>query len=454
VRSVVAWVEHPKARTCLPLSDACGLRLRDGTQRQVSDLASQRMLVRVRQGHGGKDRCVPLAPRVLAWWRESWQPMRPRPGVFPARHRAAPRSPPARQKTVNATVRQSGLAKDAAMPPLRHADATPRLERGVARRVIHARLGHQNLRPTARDTPLTPNAFDVVPATLTALMADRSLCGSTGMPAVADVLRRDGTDSRDRFGEDLLPRHRRAMDALLRCRTEAVGGQLWPCDPGGPDPDVYHSGRHRRGPTGHRLDTDAWRAARRLALLPLPACPVVCTLPPERRVLVRRPQNDLDDSFRRAAAHARIQRAAAPHDVGGLLGVLCVRHPWTRTLTSHPHVPCLVPAGGGSADRPAWRPARTSSLVPVPARSTLVRGLLQALGPQERPDLTIPKSAWTKGGVVYGNPAMPGPELVLHDLGRYVPRIAWTTSRLRSTADGQVSFRSQDAQDQRGKMMT
>jgi hypothetical protein len=433
---------------------ACGLRLREGTQRQVSDIASQRMLVRVRQGNGGKDRFVPLAPRVLELLREYWQHMRPRPWVFPARHRAAPLSPTARQKTLKATVRQSGLAKEAAIHTLRHSDATHLLERGGSRRVIQALLGHKNLRPTARYTPLTPNAFDVVHATLTALMADLSTCGSTGMPEVADVLRRYGTDSRERFGEDLLPSHRRAMDDLLRCRTEALGGQLLPCDHGGPEPDVYHSCRNRRGPKCHRLDTDAWRAERRLALLPVPSCHVVCTRPQELRVLVRRHQNDLYDSFLRAAAHALIQLAADPHDVGGLIGVLCVRHPWTRTLTDHPHVPCLVPAGGVSADRTAWRPARTSSLVPVPARSQLFRGLLQALVHQERPDLTIPKSAWTKGGVVYGNPAMPGTELVLNDRGRYVQRIAWTTSRLLSTEDGQVSFRSQDAQDQRWKMMT
>jgi integrase/recombinase XerD len=126
----------------------------------------------VRQGQGGKDRFVPLALRVLALLREYWQHTRPRPWVFPARHRAAPLSPTSLQKTCKATVRQSGLSKEASIHTLRHSYATHLLERRVSLRVIQALLGHKNLSPTTRSTHLTPNAFDVVHATITALMAD------------------------------------------------------------------------------------------------------------------------------------------------------------------------------------------------------------------------------------------------------------------------------------------
>jgi integrase/recombinase XerD len=89
VRSLLALVEDPKARMCLPLIDACGLRLTEGPQLQVSDIDAQRMLVPVHQGKAGKDRLVPLAPRVLEWLREYWQRQRPRPWVFPARDGSA-----------------------------------------------------------------------------------------------------------------------------------------------------------------------------------------------------------------------------------------------------------------------------------------------------------------------------------------------------------------------------
>jgi hypothetical protein len=274
------------------------------------------------------------------------------------------------------------------------------------------------------------------------------------MPEVADVFRYYGPAYQERFGADLLPSHRRAMDEIIHCRTEALGRHLWPCDHCGQEHDAYHSCRNRSGPKCHRHDTEVWLAERRQELLPVPYFHVVLTLPQELRELVRRHQKDLYDILLRAAAQALILLAADPHDVGGLIGVLCVLHTWTRTLVYHPHVHCLVPAGGVSADRTEWRPARTSSLVPVHALSKLFRGLFLDLVRQERPDLTLPEAVWTKGWVVDGKPTVQGPEKVLNDLGRYVHRIALTNSRMVSIEDGDVCFRYQDSQNHRWHTMT
>jgi hypothetical protein len=274
------------------------------------------------------------------------------------------------------------------------------------------------------------------------------------MPEVADVLRRYGREYLDRFGQDLLPSHRRAMEDLLACRTEALGGHLLQCDHCGQEHYVYHSCRNRSCPTCHRLDTEAWLADRRRELLPVPYFHVVLTLPQELRELVRRHQRDLYDILLRAAAQALITLAADPHDVGGRIGVLCILHTWSRTLAYHPHVHCLVPAGGVSADRTEWRPARPSYLVPVHALAQLFRGLFLALVRQERPDLPLPEAARTKGWVVYCQPTVHGTEQVLHYLGRYVHRIALTNSRIVSIENGHVCFRYQDAQDHRWKSMT
>ena len=193
---------------------------------------------------------------------------------------------------------------------------------------------------------------------------------------------------------------------------------------------------------------------RRQELLPVPYFHVVFTLPQELQELVRRNQKDLYDIWRRAAAQALMKLAADSHDVGGLIGVWGVLHTWTRALAYHPHVHCLVPAGGVSADRTQWRPARTSSLVPVQALSQLFRGLFLDLVRQARPDLTLPESVWGKGWVVYGKPTVQGTEPVLKYLGRYVHRIALTNSRMLSIEDGHVCFRYQDAQDHRWQTMT
>ena len=152
--------------------DACGLRLREGTPRQVADIDPQRLRVRVRQGQGGQDRDGPLAERTLQLLREYWQLARSRPWLFPARHRPMPLSATSLQKTFKAVVRQSGIPKDASIHTLRHSYATHLLERGVSLRVIQELLGHRSPRTTARYTHLTPPTLDVVHATITALMAD------------------------------------------------------------------------------------------------------------------------------------------------------------------------------------------------------------------------------------------------------------------------------------------
>jgi Putative transposase/Transposase zinc-binding domain len=266
------------------------------------------------------------------------------------------------------------------------------------------------------------------------------------MPEVADVSRRYGPDYRERFGADLLPSHRRAMDDIIRCRTEALGGQLLQCERCGQEHYVYHSCRNRSCPKCHHQDTAAWLEERRQELLPVPYFHVVFTLPQELRELVRQNQKDLYDILLRAAAQSLLKLAADPHYVGGLIGLLCVLHTWTRALVYHPHVHCLVPAGGLSAERTEWRPARQTYLVPVHALSKLFRGVFLDLVRQERPDLTLPEAVWTKGWVVYCKPTVQGPEKVLDYLGRYVHRIALTNSRIVSIEDGYVCFRYQGSQ--------
>jgi hypothetical protein len=157
---VLGGGHHRQAHMGRRMSSAGGWRVTAGTRLQVADLDPARLLGRVSKGPGGNDRVVPLAPRGLAWWRAYGQIARPRPWVFPARHRPTPRSPTPLQPTVNVGGRQRGLAKAAARPTRRPADAPQLVARGGPR-------------PTARSPQLTPKAGAGVPAASTARLADR-----------------------------------------------------------------------------------------------------------------------------------------------------------------------------------------------------------------------------------------------------------------------------------------
>ena len=273
------------------------------------------------------------------------------------------------------------------------------------------------------------------------------------MPEVADIFRLYGARYLERFGQSMLPSHRRALRDLSDCRTAALGGQLFVCDHCGREHYVYHSCRNRACPKCHGKDTDDWLAARRQQLLPVPYFHVVFTLPQQLRDLVRQHQKTLYPILMQAAARALIKLAADPHYVGGLIGVLAVLHTWSRTLTYHPHVHCLVPGGGLSADG-QWRPARDGYLVPVRALSPIFRGMFLDLLTQALPDVAVPDSVRKQAWVVYCKPTVQGAQNVLTYLGRYVHRIAITDRRILGVEDGKVTFRYQNARDAQWCTMT
>jgi hypothetical protein len=274
------------------------------------------------------------------------------------------------------------------------------------------------------------------------------------MPELAEVFARYGPAYLDKYGPVLLPSHRRAMQDILRCRTESMGGQVFCCDRCGRTHYVYHSCRNRSCPTCHHEQTQAWLAERRQELLPIRYFHVVFTVPDALHACLRRRQTELYPLFVQAAAQALLKLAADPHYVGGLVGVLSVLHTWGRTLTYHPHVHCLVTGGGLDLKSQEWRPARDDYLVPVKALSRMFRGTFKELLEPRLAELAIPPSVWQASWVVHAEPVRGDVENVLNYLGRYVHRIAITNQRILDIEDGRVTFRYRDTRDQQWKTMT
>ena len=273
------------------------------------------------------------------------------------------------------------------------------------------------------------------------------------MPEVADILRLHGARYLESFGRNILPSHRRALRDLCNCRTAALGGQLYACDRCGREHYVHHSCRNRACPKCHGKDTEDWLEARRRELLPAPHFHVVFTLPETLRNLVRRRQKTVYPILMKAAARALMKLAGDSRYVGGLIGVLAVLHTWSRSLTYHPHVHCLVP-GGGLTPNGQWRPARKNYLVPARALSPIFRGIFLDLVAKALPDAAIPDSVRRQSWVVYCKPTVQGAEKVLTYLGRYVHRIAITDRRILKIDDGKVTFRYQNARDRQWRTMT
>jgi hypothetical protein len=273
------------------------------------------------------------------------------------------------------------------------------------------------------------------------------------MLEVADVFRLYGDAYHERFGRRMPPSHRRAFDDIRHCRTEVFGGHVYDCDRCGHRQYAYHSCKNRSCPKCQGGDTELWLQRRRGELLAVPYFHVVFTLPKELHPLVRRHQKTLYGVLMKAAAGSLMKLAADPRYVGGRLGILAVLHTSTTTLTYHPHVHLLVPAGGVSPDG-RWVAARKDYLVPVKALSKVFRGMFLKMLRKALPRQLVPNSVWTKPWVVYCQPAVQGTEKVLQYLARYVHRVAFANSRLICIADGQVTFRYQNRRKQQWDTMT
>jgi site-specific recombinase XerD len=152
VHRVLSCLRKPRYRACLTTIYACGLRLREGVNLQVTDIDSGRMLVHVRNGKGGKDRYVPLPESTLRMLRAYWATHRNPKWLFPATPNTgrpladadAPISALVVAQAFRAAVQASGIRKNATVHTLRHSFATHLLEAGVSLQQMQAWVGHSS----------------------------------------------------------------------------------------------------------------------------------------------------------------------------------------------------------------------------------------------------------------------------------------------------------------------
>lgn len=143
-------------RAALMTCYGAGLRISEAVSLQIADIDSQRMVIRVEQGKGAKDRYTGLSPRLLTVLRQYWRQQRPPgPWLFPAIKPHKHISPATLQQVCREAAHLAGLDKRVTAHTLRHSFATHLLENGEDIRVIQVLLGHRRIDTTARYTSVT-----------------------------------------------------------------------------------------------------------------------------------------------------------------------------------------------------------------------------------------------------------------------------------------------------------
>src|SRR5215467_7505063 len=193
---------------------------------------------------------------------------------------------------------------------------------------------------------------------------------------VADILHAQG----DRFVEQnrswLGVQRLSVLRAITRCRTAALGGHIDTCSRCGHQAISYNSCRNRHCPKCQAQARQRWLAAREKELLEVPYFHVVFTLPHELNPLCLRNARILYDLLFRASADTMREVATNPKRLGAQIGFISILHTWGQNLLLHPHVHCVVPAGGLAADHQRWIHPKYAFFLPVNVLSSVFRAKL------------------------------------------------------------------------------
>lgn len=248
-----------------------------------------------------------------------------------------------------------------------------------------------------------------------------------------------------KFGKLIPDEQHAAVRAILRCRTPALGGQVYRCACGR-EHFAWHSCNHRACPRCGRDEAAVWLAHQRARLLPVPYFLVTLTVPAELREPIRAARPPWYGALLREGAGAVQDLAADPKHLGAELGITAMLQTWTRDLRYHPHVHLLVPGGGLTENQLRWvRVKDAPFLVPQVKLAARFKGRLKAWLQAEAPALfkQVPAKVWWRKWVA-DIQAVGSGEAALQYLANYLCKPPLHDTQLEHWDAERVTYRYRD----------
>ena len=280
---------------------------------------------------------------------------------------------------------------------------------------------------------------------------------------VADILRAKANQFCERYRNWLSFQQLKVMRAITGCRTATLGGHVDVCTQCGYEIGMsYNSCRDRHCPKCQAQARQRWIEAREQELLQTGYFHLVFTLPHQLNALTIQNPRVLYNLLFAAAAATLMEVAADPKHLGARIGFISILHTWGQNLQHHPHLHCVIPAGGLAPDHSGWIRSRNRFFLPKGVLSRVFRGKfvaglrrayrqnqLRFAGPlqplsSEKRFAAFLRTLYRHHWVVHPKPAFGGPTQVLRYLGRYTHRVAISNHRLLAFDGEQVTFRWKD----------
>jgi len=191
---------------------------------------------------------------------------------------------------------------------------------------------------------------------------------------VADIVRCAGQSFVERSRKWINGQHEKVLLAITRCRTAALGGHRDQCSDCGHTAISYNSCRNRHCPKCQGNARLRWLQARARELLHSSYVHVVFTVPRELAPLALQNKRLLYNLLFHASAATLLEIARDPRHLGAEIGFFSVLHTWDQRLQHHPHVHCVLAAGGITPDHSRWISSRRSFFLPIKVLSRVFRG--------------------------------------------------------------------------------
>jgi len=267
---------------------------------------------------------------------------------------------------------------------------------------------------------------------------------------IADIFRQFESDYYRKYY--LIQQQQKTFNAIMKCRTQELGGHTLKCNNCGNMQHAYNSCRNRHCPKCQYLKQVVWVDKLKARILPVKYFHIVFTIPSSLHKLFYANQVICYELLMKSASQAILKAGENPRFLGAKTGCITILHTWGQTLTYHPHVHLLVPAGGFDNDMLEWKQSDKNFFVPVKVLSSLFRGIfaqniykhardLVPVNKNESTDIDslrtlIYKNSWN----VFAKPALNNTEKVIEYLGRYTHRVAISNARILDIVHDKVHF--------------
>ena len=275
---------------------------------------------------------------------------------------------------------------------------------------------------------------------------------------VQDIIKKYGEEYKEKH--KIMPHIAKTMGAIEKCRTEKLGYHEDVCDECGYRKISYNSCRNRHCPKCQSIARAKWVEEREAEILNVKYFHVVMTIPSELYMIAYQNQSKVYKILFKATAETLEELARDKKYLGAEIGFMEVLHTWGQTLVYHPHIHCIVPAGG--IDKIGkWRNSKKKFFIPVKVLSRKFRGKFlyylkkeelkfygknKYLNNKQNFDELMSKM-YNKEWISYCKPPFENAKSVIKYLGRYTHRVAISNERILSEENGEVTFKYRDYKD-------